>query len=64
MKEPKTKTSMRKAFLPKTVEEMLQKRFEEIENLKELFGEEYTDYNLVFVSSCGRPIEGPVLPIS
>ena len=40
-------------FLPKTVAEMLQKRFEEAENLKELFGEEYTDYNLVFASSCG-----------
>ena len=48
-------------FLPKTVAEMLQKRFEEIENLKELFGEEYTDYNLVFASSCGRPIEGQVI---
>ena len=61
LKEPKTKTSVRKVFLPKTVAEMLQKRFEEIENLKELFGEEYTDYNLVFASSCGRPIEGQVI---
>ena len=61
LKEPKTKTSVRKVFLPKTVAEMLQKRFEEIENLKELFGEEYTDYNLVFASTCGRPIEGQVI---
>lgn len=61
LKEPKTKTSVRKVFLPKTVAEMLQKRFEVIENLKELFGEEYTDYNLVFASSCGRPIEGQVI---
>jgi integrase len=50
LKEPKTKTSIRKIFLPKTVA-----------NLKELFGEEYTDYNLVFASSCGRPIEGQVI---
>ena len=27
-------------------------------NLKVLFGDEYTDFNLVFASSCGRPIEG------
>lgn len=26
-----------------------------------LFGDEYTDYNLVFASSCGRPIEGQVI---
>jgi integrase len=61
LKEPKTKTSIRKIFLPKTVAEMLVKRHEDIENLKELFGEEYTDYNLVFASSCGRPIEGQVI---
>lgn len=51
LKEPKTKTSVRKIFLPKTVAEMLVKRYEEVENLKELFGDEYTDYNLVFASS-------------
>ena len=61
LKEPKTKTSIRKIFLPKTVAEMLVKRHEDIENLKELFGEEYMDFNLVFASSCGRPIEGQVI---
>lgn len=61
LKEPKTKTSVRKVFLPKTVAEMLVKHREEIENFKELFGDEYTDFNLVFASSCGRPIEGQVI---
>jgi len=61
LKDPKTKTSIRKIFLPKTVAEMLVKRHEDIENLKELFGEEYMDFNLVFASSCGRPIEGQVI---
>ena len=61
MKEPKTKTSIRKIFLSKTVAEMLVKRHEDIENLKELFEEEYMDFNLVFASSCGRPIEGQVI---
>ena len=61
LKEPKTKTSIRKIFLPKTVAEMLVDRREEIENYKALFGDEYLDFNLVFASSCGRPIEGQVI---
>ena len=61
LKEPKTQTSVRKDFLPKTVAEMLIKHREEINNLKELFGDEYTDFNLVFASTCGRPIEGQVI---
>lgn len=61
LKEPKTKTSVRKVFLPKTVAEMLVKHREEMEKLKELFGDEYADYNLVFTSTCGRPIEGQVI---
>lgn len=61
LKEQKTKTSVRKIFLPKTVAEMLVKRREDIEKLKELFGDEFTDYNLVFTSSCGRPIEGQII---
>lgn len=61
LKEPKTKTSVRKVFLPKTVAEMLVKHREEMDNLKELFGDEYVDYNLIFATSCGRPIEGQVI---
>ena len=38
LKEPKTKTSIRKVFLPKTVAEMLLKRQAEQNELKELFG--------------------------
>ena len=40
---------------------MLVDRREEIENYKALFGDEYLDFNLVFASSCGRPIEGQVI---
>lgn len=61
LKKPKTKTSVRKVFLPKTVANLLQKRYNEIQELKELFGDEYIDYNLVFASTCGRPIEGQVI---
>ena len=46
LKEPKTKTSIRKVFLPKTVAEMLIACKKEIEELKELFGSEFTDISL------------------
>ena len=40
---------------------MLQQRKKQIEELKELFGDEYTDYNLVFAHPTGRPMEGQVI---
>lgn len=61
LKTPKTASSVRKIFLPKTVAQMLAKRKEEIENLKRLFGDEYTDYNLVFAHSNGRPMESQII---
>lgn len=61
LKTPKTVSSIRKVFLPKTVALMLQERKAQIEEIKELFGEEYHDYNLVFCNTAGRPIEGNVI---
>ncbi len=61
LKEPKTKTSIRRVFLPRTVAEMFVKRKQVIEDMKELFGDEYKDYNLVFCSTTGTPIEGSVI---
>ncbi len=61
LKEPKTKTSVRKVFLPRSVAEMLVERKKDIEELKELLGDEYTDYNLVFASSSGTPTEGSTI---
>lgn len=58
LKELKTKTSVRKVFLPRAVAKMLVERKKEIDELKELLGDEYTDYNLVFASTSGTPIEG------
>ena len=62
LKTPKTKTSVRKVFLPKTVAEMLVRRKADIEELKDLFGDEFIDFNLVFCSSNGKPIEENGLP--
>lgn len=61
LKTPKTKTSVRKVFLPKTVAELLIKQKAEQEEYKELFGDEYLDYNLVFAGVNGRPVEGQLI---
>lgn len=57
LKEPKTKTSVRKVFLPKAVAEMLVERKKVVDELKELLGDEYRDYDLVFASTQGTPTE-------
>ena len=44
LKTPKTKTSVRKIFLPSTVAQMLLERKKQIDEMKELFGDEYLDY--------------------
>lgn len=61
LKSPKTKTSVRKVYLPNTVALMLIERKKQIDELKELFGEEYQDYDLVFAHPSGRPMEGQVI---
>lgn len=61
LKAPKTKTSVRKIFLPKTVAQMLVERKRQIEDMKDLYGDEYTDYNLVFCHTSGRPMEAQVI---
>lgn len=61
LKEPKTKTSIRRVFLPKTVAEMLVERKKEVEELKDLFGDEFLDFNLVFCGANGRPVESQII---
>lgn len=56
-KEPKTKTFVRKVFLPSTVAQMFAAEKKKQEEYKELLGDEYMDYNLVFCFENGRPIE-------
>ena len=61
LKSPKTETSVRKIFLPTTVANMLVERKNQIDELIELFGDEFVNYNLVFCHSSGRPMEGQVI---
>lgn len=61
LKAPKTKTSVRKIFLPTTVANMLAERKKQIEEMIALFGDEYSNHNLVFCHSSGRPMEGQII---
>lgn len=57
LKKPKTATSTRKVFLPKTVAEMLVQWKCSQDFTKEAVGAEYKDYNLVVANALGTPIE-------
>jgi integrase len=57
LKTPKTESSMRKVFLPDTVAKMLADHKKEQDSVREMLGDEYTDYNLVFASYKGTPVE-------
>lgn len=61
LKKPKTITSMRKVFLPKTVAEMLVKWKMDQDALIDALGDEYHNYNLVIAGSWGFPIEGGLI---
>ncbi|MFI3326669.1 MAG: site-specific integrase [Clostridia bacterium] len=57
LKDPKTKTSVRKCFLPEPLkEELLMQK--EHQRKEKIFAEEiYTDYDLVFALEIGSPVE-------
>ena len=57
LKKPKTDSSMRKVFMPKAVAEMLVKWREIQKSQKTAPGVDYKDYNLVFASDGGYPME-------
>lgn len=61
LKKPKTDSSIRKIWLPKTLAYILREWKKHQDELKELLGEEYTDYNLVVALNNGRPCESRVL---
>ena len=61
LKTPKTESSVRKVWIPKTVAYILRKWKEEQEEVKSFFGDEYYDYNLVVALPNGRPCESRVI---
>lgn len=61
LKKPKTDSSIRKVWLPKTLAYIMKEWKKHQEELKELLADEYMDYNLVIALDNGRPCEGRVL---
>ena len=61
LKKPKTETSIRKIWLPKTLAYILRDWKVRQDKLKEFMGDEYTDYNLVLALETGRPCEDRVI---
>ena len=58
MKTLKTETSERKIYIPKYVAQYLAEIKKEQDELKEVLGNEYMDYNLVMATTFGMPING------
>ncbi len=61
LKHPKTDSSVRKVWLPKTVALILRKWRETQRELKEFLGADYQDFNLVVAHKDGRPCDGRVI---
>lgn len=61
LKTPKTETSNRTVWLPKTVAEYLVQYKKEQQELKEFLGSAYTDYNLVVALDNGNPVESRIV---
>ena len=57
LKSPKTDSSIRTIFLPKTVAEMLVQYKAEQDMTRDALGTEYADYNLVIAGPLGMPTE-------
>lgn len=57
LKKPKTATSTRKVFLPKTVAEMLVDWKREQDSTRKALGSEYADFDLVMANGLGMPTE-------
>lgn len=61
LKKPKTDSSIRKVWLPKTLAYILREWKKSQEELKSFLGEEYQDFNLVVSLSNGRPCEDRII---
>ena len=61
LKAPKTATSVRKVWLPKTLAYILRDWKASQDSWKELLGEEYEDHDLVIALDTGRPCENRII---
>lgn len=61
LKKPKTQSSVRKVWLPKTLALILRDWKEKQEELKNLIGDAFCDFNLVVTHNDGRPCDSQVI---
>ena len=61
LKTPKTETSNRTVWLPKTVAQLLVQYKKDQQELKEFLGSAYNDYNLVIALENGNPVESRIV---
>lgn len=61
LKKPKTESSIRRVWIPKTLALLLRDWKEKQDKLKDFMGSDYVDYNLVIAQETGRPCEDRVL---
>lgn len=61
LKTPKTETSNRTVWLPKTVTNLLRRYKQDQQELKEFLGTAYNDYNLVIALDNGNPVESRIV---
>lgn len=61
LKKPKTNSSIRKVWLPKTVAYIMKEWKAAQAELKDFLGDEYQDYNLVIALPNGRPCENRII---
>ena len=61
LKKPKTDSSIRKVWLPKTLAYILREWKKAQDELKEFLGDEYQDFNLVVSMTNGRPCEDRII---
>jgi len=61
LKTPKTESSIRKVWIPKTLAYIMTEYRKTQESMKEMLGNEYFDYNLVIALPNGQPCEERVI---
>ena len=61
LKTPKTESSVRLVYIPRSVAEMLVRHKEQQDQMKELLGDSYNDYNLVLTTPFGMPLGGAAI---
>ena len=61
LKKPKTESSIRKVWIPKTVAYILREWKQIQDQYKEYLGQDFYDYNLVLTLPNGRPVENRIM---